>query len=114
MIPNIKIGLVIILLAAIIWAATFHPAAVQAEPVVCADNPPTLHPDQSLKVLSYNVQFMAGKNYVFFFDVPNYPNPDKYPSQADIDRTLSEVARVIDDENPDIILLQEVIDGITR
>ena len=90
---------VIILLAVIIWAITFHPAAVQAEPVVCADNPPTLKPDQSLKVLSYNVQFMAGKNYVFFFDVPNYPNPDKYPSQTDIDRTLSEVARIIHEEN---------------
>ncbi len=109
-----SVTLIITLLAAIIWAITFHPAAVQAEPIVCADNPPTLHPNQSLKILSYNVQFMAGKNYVFFFDVPNYPNPDKYPSPADIDTTLNEVARIIQQENPDLILLQEINDGSSR
>ncbi len=106
--------LLIALLAILIWAITFHPADVQAEPVVCADNPPMLKPGQPFKVLNYNVQFMAGKNYVFFFDVPNHPNPDKRPSPADITKTLHEVVRIIQAEDPDIILLQEVNNGSSR
>ncbi len=102
------------LLVGLVWLITFHPDDIQAEPVVCADDVPILKSGQTLKVFNYNVQFMAGKNYVFFFDVPNYPNPDKRPSPEDITKTLAEVAHLIRDENPDIVILQEVNDGSRR
>ncbi|MGH2542814.1 MAG: hypothetical protein ACRDIB_08455, partial [Ardenticatenaceae bacterium] len=46
------------------WAVTFHPPEVQAEAVTCPESAPRLQQGQALKVLSWNVQFMAGKEYV--------------------------------------------------
>lgn len=103
-----------VLLLAWVWFGTFHPAPVQSEPVVNSSQAPVLSPGQKLKVLTWNVQYMAGKNYVFYYDVPDNSGPDKRPSPEDITKTLQEVARVIQDENPDIILLQEVDDGAKR
>ncbi len=109
-------GLVIMvgLLAVLVWAITYHPSDVQDEVVICPETAPALQPGQSLKVLTYNVQYMAGKNYIFFYDLPNDAGPDERPSAADITQTLQEVARIIQAENPDIVLLQEVDDGSTR
>ncbi len=98
----------------LIWTSTFHPKEVQAAPYLSADTAPELQPSQSLKILSYNVQYMAGKNYVFFYDIPGSQGPDSRPSREDISNTFREVARVIRAENPDIILLQEVNDGAKR
>jgi len=109
-------GLVIMggLLVLLVWAITYHPADTQAEAVVCAPDAPILKPGQTLKVLTYNVQYMAGKNYLFFYDLPNNAGPDERPTAADIDATLREVARIIQAENPDVVLLQEVDDGAAR
>lgn len=86
---------------------TLQPADIQSEPVTCRQSAPILQPGQSLKVMSYNVQFMAGKNYWFFYD----GGPDTRPSSEDMMITLAAVARLIRAENPDVILLQEVNDG---
>jgi endonuclease/exonuclease/phosphatase family metal-dependent hydrolase len=102
------------LLVALIWLTTFHPAALQPAPVTCAPGTPVLHPGQTLKVMTWNVQFMAGKNYVFFSDLPDGNAPDERPSAEAIATTISEVARVISAENPDLVLLQEVDDGAAR
>jgi endonuclease/exonuclease/phosphatase family metal-dependent hydrolase len=69
---------------------------------------------QPLKILSWNVQYMAGKNYVFYYDVLDSSGPDSRPTRKDIDATTAEVARVILEESPDIVLLQEVDDGAKR
>ncbi len=106
--------LIIGALAILIWATTFHPADVQPEAVVCNPNAPTLQPGQTLKVFTYNVQYMAGKNYVFFYDLPDFTGPDERPSTADIAHTVAEVARIIQAKDPDIILLQELDDGAKR
>ena len=109
-------GLVIIagLLGVLVWAITFHPAEIQHEMVICPTDTPVLQAGQALKVLTYNVQYMAGKNYVFFYDLPDNAGPDERPTAADIDQTLREVARIILAENPDVVLLQEVDDGSAR
>jgi endonuclease/exonuclease/phosphatase family metal-dependent hydrolase len=57
---------------------------------------------------------MAGKEYVFWFDVPNADGPDSRPSASAIKRTTAEVAKIISDEDPDFIFLQEVDDGAKR
>ena len=108
------LALLLVALVSLVWILTFHPRPHQAEPVICALEAPLLKPGQTLKVLTWNVQFMAGKNYVFFFDVPDSNGPDERPSREDITHTLSEVARVIHDENPDLVLLQEVDNGAAR
>ena len=103
-----------ILLAAVVWALTFHPKPQQPEAIICRGEAPLLQPGQLLKVLCYNVQYMAGKNYIFFYDVPGQEGPHSRPSREDITRTIGEVARVLREEDPDIILLQEVNDGARR
>lgn len=76
-------------------------------------NPP-LPINQPFKVMSWNVQFMAGKNYTFFFDLLDGTGKDTRPSKEAIATTLDEVARVIDEENPDFVMLQEVDQGAKR
>jgi len=94
--------------------SAFHPAAIQPEKVFETGTAPVLLPGQKVKVMSWNVQYMAGKNYVFFYDLLDGSGPDRRPSATDIATTLQEVARIIRQENPDIILLQEVDDGARR
>jgi endonuclease/exonuclease/phosphatase family metal-dependent hydrolase len=105
---------VLALLAAAVWLTTFHPPPLQEEPVTCEGAAPSLAPGQRLKVLSWNVQFMAGKDHVFFFDLLDGSGPDERPAPADVARTLGEVARVLRDEAPDVVLLQEVDHGAAR
>jgi len=98
----------------VVRLTTYHPADQEPAIVTCPDNTPVLSPGQPVKVLTWNVQFMAGKNHVFFFDVFDGNGPDERPSAQDIGKTLDEVARVIRDEDPDVVLLQEVDDGARR
>ncbi|NJN67909.1 MAG: endonuclease/exonuclease/phosphatase family protein [Chloroflexaceae bacterium] len=112
-IVGIGIGL-IVLLVALVWATTFHPAAVQAEPVTCSAPVPMLQPGQQLKILTYNVQYMAGKGYVFYYDILDGSGPDERPSAQSISQTMAGVAQIIRDEDPDLVLLQEVDDGAKR
>ncbi len=110
----ITIAAIIFALFALVWFGTYHPADVEPITATCPTSAPTLQAGQSLKIMTWNVQFMAGKNYTFWFDVPNNDGPDERPSPADITQTISEVARVIKDENPDIIMLEEVDNGAAR
>ncbi len=97
------------------WArmTTLHPEPEQAETVYCSDDVPEWD-GRPLKVLSWNVQYMAGKSYVFFYDLVDGSGPDERPSPEEIEKTLHEVARIIKDEKPDIILLQELDDGAAK
>ncbi len=103
-----------LLLAGLVWCITYHPRDGQRERVYNHANAPALERGQDLKVMSYNVQFMAGKGYVFFFELPDDSGPDERPAPADVSRTMAEVARIIREEDPDIVLLQEVDDGARR
>ena len=100
------------LLAALIYSLTWRPADKETLPVSCvAPRAPTLLPGQALKVMTWNVQYLAGKNYVFWYDIPDGSGPDDRPTVEDMAFSLDEVARVIRDEQPDILLLQEVDEG---
>ena len=105
---------VVVVLVAAVWLTTFHPRSVRAEAVTCPENAPSLQPGQSLEVMSWNVQYMAGKGYVFWYDLFDESGPDERPSPLAITATFEEVARVITEESPDVILLQEVDDGASR
>ena len=112
-IAKIILGTVLIILAAFsgwVYSVTFHPADIQAEPVSCPEDTPVLKANQDLKVMTWNVQYMAGKNYWFFYS----NGPDYRPGKEDIKITLDEVARVIKAEKPHVVLLQEVDDGAAR
>ncbi|MBE8594313.1 endonuclease/exonuclease/phosphatase family protein, partial [Pseudomonas sp. MAFF 301449] len=60
------LGLLIIagVLTALIYSLTWRPAPKETLPVSCvAPRAPTLLPGQALKVMTWNVQYLAGKNY---------------------------------------------------
>ncbi|OUR83673.1 hypothetical protein A9Q82_03065 [Cycloclasticus sp. 46_120_T64] len=110
-------GILLLLITGLAFAllkGAYYPQILQAEPVVKRANSPLLSRQQEIKVLSYNVQFMAGKGYVFWFDLPNADGPDNQPSAASTHKTIQELARIINDEQPDFVLLQEVDDGAKR
>jgi endonuclease/exonuclease/phosphatase family metal-dependent hydrolase len=101
-------------MVAVVRLTTFHPSPLEEEPVSCSGQAPSLARGQRLKILTWNVQFMAGKKHVFFFDLLDGSGPDERPSADDVTLTLAEVARVLRDEAPDVVLLQEVDEGAAR
>ncbi|MGY2292599.1 endonuclease/exonuclease/phosphatase family protein [Pseudomonas sp. SDO528_S397] len=103
------------LLTALIYSLTWRPVGKQTLPVRCmAPRAPTLLPGQALKVMTWNVQYLAGKNYVFWYDTPDGSGPDERPTVQDMAYSLDEVARVIRDEQPDLLLLQELDENAKR
>ncbi len=107
-------GLLALGVTVLVWHLTYHPAPVEDVPVANRADAPLLSRSQPFSVLNWNVQYMAGKNYVFFYDLLDGSGPDVRPSRADIDATTQEVARVIREKRPDFILLQELDDGARR
>ncbi len=88
--------------------------AVETEPVNCSTKAPLFKFPQEIKVMTWNVQFLAGKGYVFFFDVLDGSGPDTRPDRSAVSATLAEVIRVVREESPDFVLLQEVDEGAKR
>lgn len=99
------------LLAALIYTLSWHPAPREAAAVSCQGQAPLLQPGQALKVMTWNIQYLAGKGYVFWYDLADGSGPDQRPSREDLAATLDEVVRVLRDEQPDVVLLQELHDG---
>lgn len=101
--------LAVVLIGALMFSLTWRPDARETLPVSCSGTPPTLVPGQALKVMTWNVQYLAGKRYVFWNDLAQ--GNDEAPTLEDMAFSLDEVARVIRDEQPDVVLLQELDDG---
>ena len=96
------------LLACLIYSLTWRPQAREVLPVSCPASAPVLVPGQALKVMTWNVQYLAGKRYVFWYNLSDGSGPDTRPNREDMAFSLDQVARIIRDEKPDLVLLQEV------
>ncbi len=57
---------------------------------------------------------MAGRGYHFWFEPLDDSGPDERPGRENIFKTIQDVAAIIKNEAPDIVLLQEVDDGAKR
>lgn len=95
-----------------IWLkrSTLKVKPIQLENVVKELGAPLLQSGQVLKVMSYNVQFMAGGGYQFFYE----GGDSSGPSAEVMGETIKQVAQVITAEQPDIVLLQEIDEGAKR
>ncbi len=111
---------VLFALVALFHLSTYHPKAVQGERIYTRDGSalpsgqsggPILKKGQTIKVLNWNLQYMAGKNYVFFYDEWDGSGKDTRPSREDIEATYKEVVRILLAEDPDVLVLQELHDG---
>lgn len=93
---------------AVPWYYAYKPQAVEPADLNCSANTAKWPADKPLRVMTFNVQYMASKNYVFFYDYQE--GPDKRPSKEHVLETLDKVADLIIEENPDVVLLQEMTD----
>ncbi len=85
-----------------------RPAPVEAVPVV-GSGPAIPTSQRRLKVLSWNLQFCAGRHTFF------YEGGDRVSvSAADVRTIAEQIGRVIADEQADLVLLQEVDRGSRR
>lgn len=107
----------------VLWYRAWWPGETEMASVQCAPDAPAWTAQSPLKVMSYNVQYMASKNYVFFYDI-DANDPEQLaalekanktlasrPSEKHVSWTIDRVAELIRDENPDVILLQEINGG---
>ncbi|MFN8195209.1 MAG: endonuclease/exonuclease/phosphatase family protein [Nocardioidaceae bacterium] len=108
------LAMLALVLTGVVWFLTYHPDPVEAAETTCPKGTPELRSGQDVRVMSWNVQYLAGRGYVFYYDLPDGDGPDKRPSRESIARTLDEVVRVIKQEEPDVVLLQEVDRGSSR
>ncbi len=105
MIWILSILLVLLFAATIfIYWANYIPERVEAVQVHSSFNR-SIKISQPIKVMTWNVQFMAGniKNH-FYFD----NGKDNWPSKKTIYQTITHVANVIKTQQPDIVMLQEL------
>jgi endonuclease/exonuclease/phosphatase family metal-dependent hydrolase len=118
---NLIFGVLIVALLLAIAVVVFvqvgiyHPKPIETmeiHNIETGESVPAL--SKELTVLSYNVQYFAGKDYVFFYDLPDFSGPDTRPSAESITRTLQQIAALIKSEDPDVIMLQEVDEGSAR
>lgn len=98
----------------LLMARSLRFAPVQDEPVYSDASSLRLRSNTPFSVMSWNVQYMAGKNHVFWYDLQGNRGPDTRPTPQELKTTLAEVARVIRENAPDVILLQEVDDRSAR
>lgn len=94
--------------AGLIYSVTWRPEAKEVLAVSCPVAAPTLVAGQAIKIMTWNVQYLAGKRYVFWYNLIDGSGPDDRPTREDMAFSLDEVARVIRDEQPDLILLQDL------
>ena len=103
--------LVALLVSGLVYSTTYHPDVIEDEEIITLAPVPQLKPGQKVKILSWNLQFLAGRpNNNFFFD----GGSDPWPSRQTVVANAKAVADIIRQEDPDVILLQEVDDGAQR
>jgi endonuclease/exonuclease/phosphatase family metal-dependent hydrolase len=94
----------VVAVAGLARLAFFIPPQVLDAAVTCPAEAPTISRKTPLRVLSWNIQYSAGRNHQFFYDRGNTVSV----SGEAVHQTLEEIAAIIRQFNPDIVMLQEV------
>ncbi len=100
-------GLLVFLMASgalLVRCLNYFPRSLERAPVWCAGAPKTLRVGQRFSLLSWNLQFGAGRSYHFFYD----GGGDVHASRSKVERTLSQIGALLSEQSPDLVLLQEV------
>lgn len=104
----LKLLLALALLAATPFGLAYvlndQPAAETRLDPSCSGEPRTLNNGDTLTLMSWNIQYSASRKYHFFYD----GGPTTRPEQPDVDATLQAISRVIADQGPDVLLIQEI------
>lgn len=90
--------------AALVGAAWSAPQAVEAVPVATRSAPEALAPGRPLRLLTWNVQYCAGRGRHFFYD----GGRDVHVPPGEVWPIVDRIGAVLREERADIVLLQEV------
>ncbi len=88
----------------------YHPRPVEPIESYNIETAPCLLPGQRIRVVTFNVQFLAGTGYHFFYD----GGPDTVVDRCDIESTAIRIGAFIAKSKADLVLLQEVDCGARR
>jgi endonuclease/exonuclease/phosphatase family metal-dependent hydrolase len=88
----------------------YHPRPIEPVEARNEEGAPLLAPGQRIRVVTFNVQFLAGTGYSFFYE----GGPDSLVARSDVESTAVKVAAFIANSNADLVLLQEVDCGARR
>jgi endonuclease/exonuclease/phosphatase family metal-dependent hydrolase len=88
----------------------YHPPPIEPVEARNIQTAPLLLPGQRLRVVTFNLQFLAGTDYHFFYE----GGPDTLVARNDIESTAERVGAFITRSNADLVLLQEVDCGARR
>jgi endonuclease/exonuclease/phosphatase family metal-dependent hydrolase len=88
----------------------YHPRPIEPIEARNIRTAPLLLPGQRIRVVTFNVQFLAGTGYNFFHD----GGPDTLVARNDIESIAARVGAFLGNSNADLILLQEVDCGARR
>src|SRR6202035_4111397 len=88
----------------------YHPRPIEPVEAHNSETASSLLPGQRIRVVSYNVQFLAGIGYHFFYE----GGPDTLVTRDDIEANAAWVSAFLAKTNPDLVLLQEVDNGARR
>jgi len=88
----------------------YHPKSIESVEARNTKTAPSLLPGQQIRVVTFNVQFLAGTGYHFFYD----GGPDTLVARDDIESIAVKVGAFIASSNADLVLLQEVDCGARR
>jgi endonuclease/exonuclease/phosphatase family metal-dependent hydrolase len=88
----------------------YHPRPIEPVETHNREAAPLLLPGQRIRVVTFNVQFLAGTGYSFFYD----GGPDTLVARSDVESTATKVGAFIANSNADLVLLQEVDCGARR
>lgn len=99
------------ILIALVYCLTWHPDAREEAPVACHIAAPILQPGQAIKVMTWNLQSFGGKGRIPQYQLDRTAPPTRQPSASQRAATLDQVVRILREEQPDVLLLQELQDG---
>ncbi len=88
----------------------YHPRKIELLEPQNRSDATRLQPAQRLRILTFNVQFLAGTEYNFFYD----GGPDTLVDRRAIEVVAASISRFIRNCDADLVLLQEVDCGARR
>lgn len=115
-----KIGLILVFVVGLfvcfwIWARqTAFDVPARADLEIQGPSMPVWDGQKPLRIMSWNIEFLAGKDFIFFFDLLNGQGPDEQTTPEARQKSLRLISAAIQQQQPDILLLQEVDQGAER
>jgi len=94
----------------LVRALWYTPPPVADVKIQDGDDADVVQPHSTLRVLVWNVQFCATRAHHFFYD----GGEAVHVPREDVDAALAELAAVLQEQRPDLVLIQEIDRGAVR